>query len=574
MSRSFVSSIVLAAVTALAVITSSAHARQSDAVSMRDVVTRFKADRAALRRKYAAPMSTTNRERMRRFLRDELNRLETMDFDALSRDDRVDWILLRNLLRRELDGVMRDDRRDAEVAALLPFAPRIVTLLEAKERFERPTARDVAQGLHETSAAIRTHTKTLSSKETKAATSTVVALRAARRTDELRRALKRWFDFSNGYDPIFSWWNATPHKAIDEALRNHAAALRRHLVEADGDDTLVGDPIGDDALRQALAFEMIPYTPEELIAIAHREFAWCDREMARATKELGHDNWRAAQSEVKSRHVAPGEQPKLIHDLAVEAIRFLEDRDLVTVPPLCKETWRMSMLSPARQKISPYFLGGEVIQVAYPTDAMSHPDKLMSLRGNNVHFARATVQHELIPGHHLQGFMTARHRPWRGLFRTPFWVEGWALYWEMLLWDLDFPKSPEDRIGMLFWRKHRCARIIFSLSFHMEKMTAREAVDFLVERVGHERNNAEAEVRRSVGGAYGPLYQAAYMLGGLQIRALHREFVGTERMTNRDFHNAILRQNAIPIELLRTALTAEDLPRDMKSSWRFYGEIK
>jgi len=38
---------------------------------------------------------------------------------------------------------------------------------------------------------------------------------------------------------------------------------------------------------------------------------------------------------------------------------------------------------------------------------------------------------------------------------------------------------------------------------------------FLVDRVGHERENAAGEVRRSFKGDYGPLYQAGYMLGGL-----------------------------------------------------------
>ena len=206
------------------------------------------------------------------------------------------------------------------------------------------------------------------------------------------------------------------------------------------------------------------------------------------------------------------------------------------------------MMTPERQRINPFFTGGEVISVSYPTDGMSHEQKLMSMRGNNIHFSRATVFHELIPGHHLQQFMTARHRPHRRLLRTPFWVEGWALYWEMLLWDLGFPRSPEDRIGALFWRMHRCARIIFSFGFHLEKMTAQECVDFLVDRVGHERENAAAEVRRSFETDYEPLYQCAYMLGGLQFRALHKELVASGRMTNRQFHDAILQLNAIRLK--------------------------
>jgi hypothetical protein len=31
----------------------------------------------------------------------------------------------------------------------------------------------------------------------------------------------------------------------------------------------------------------------------------------------------------------------------------------------------------------------------------------------------------------------------------------------MLLWDMKFQNTPEERIGALFWMMHRCARIIF-----------------------------------------------------------------------------------------------------------------
>ncbi len=84
------------------------------------------------------------------------------------------------------------------------------------------------------------------------------------------------------------------------------------------------------------------------------------------------------------------------------------------------------MMTPERQLVAPFFLGGETILVSYPTDGMTHEQKMMSLRGNNPHFARAVTHHELIPGHHLQQFMTRRYRPYRELFRTPFWGEGWA----------------------------------------------------------------------------------------------------------------------------------------------------
>jgi uncharacterized protein (DUF885 family) len=390
--------------------------------------------------------------------------------------------------------------------------------------------------------------------------------------ESLRGTLGGWYRSYTGYDPLFTWWVADPFKKADAALFAYSNLLKERVVgaKAGQDEPIVGEPIGEKGLEADLAHEMIPYTAKELIAVADREFAWCEAEMKKASREMGFgDDWKAALEKVKTKHVGPGQQPELIRKLALEAIDFVEKRDLVTVPPLAKEIWRVEMMSPERQKVSPFFTGGEVISVAFPTDAMSHDDKLMSLRGNNIHFSRATVHHEIIPGHHLQQFMYQRHNTHRRAFYTPFWIEGWALYWEMLLWDQNFAKSPEDRVGMLFWRMHRAARIIFSLNFHLGKMTPQEAIDFLVTRVGHERANATGEVRRSFNGTYPPLYQAGYMLGGLQLRALHRDLVESGKMTNRQFHDSVLQGGIMPIEMVRARLANAPLQRDYAPSWRF-----
>jgi len=103
-------------------------------------------------------------------------------------------------------------------------------------------------------------------------------------------------------------------------------------------------------------------------------------------------------------------------------------------------------------------------------------------------------------------------------------------------------------------------------------MTPQEAVDFLVDRVGHERDNAAAEVRRSFSGDYGPLYQIAYMMGGLQFYNLHRELVDSKKMTDPEFHDAILKEGPIPVEMVRAILTKQKLSRDYTPNWRFYSK--
>src|SRR5690606_41361119 len=104
---------------------------------------------------------------------------------------------------------------------------------------------------------------------------------------------------------------------------------------------------------------------------------------------------------------------------------------------------RLEVRSPDRCLVNPFCPGGEVVSGSYPPKGMDHEQKLMSMRGNNPHFNRATVHHELIPGHHLQGFMSRRFNDHRSIFNTPFWGEGWALYWELVLWDQGFPRGPE-----------------------------------------------------------------------------------------------------------------------------------
>ena len=546
---------------------------------MRGVIERYTADRGSLARFYSVEASSARQARMKQFYTNCLGTLAKLDFDSMSQDGRIDYLLFKNHLDHELRQLDLQIKAQAEVGALVPFAQTITDLEDARRRMEAIDSAKtatlltkIARQIDATSEAVEGGLKPDAKTDAIKAKKTVVN-RSVVAIAGLRNTLKTWYGYYNGYDPMFTWWVSEPYKSVDQSLEKYSAFLREKVLGLKPGDTteIIGDPIGRDALMSELAYEMIPYTPEELIAIANKEYAWCEAEMKRASRDLGYgDDWMKALEYVKTLYVEPGKQPDLIRELALEAIKFVDDHDLVTVPQLARDTWRMEMMTPERQLVSPFFLGGETIQVSYPTNTMGHEAKMMSMRGNNIHFSRATVFHELIPGHHLQGFMAARYRPYRQLFSTPFWGEGGALYWEMLLWDMNFAKSPENRIGMLFWRMHRSARIIFSLSFHLEKMTPQECIDLLVKRVGHEVDNATAEVRRSFGGAYGPLYQCAYLLGGLQLRGLRRELVDSGKMTNRAFHDAVLKENRIPIEMVRASLTGQKLTRDFVSSWKFY----
>lgn len=545
-------------------------------------------DRSSVDRFYSVEWSSTRMDRQEALVREWQGRLDGLDFTVLSQPGKVDWLLLRDQMESDLAHIALARQRMAQMDPLMPFRETIVSLEEARWHatggdWEADAARvstiaglvkkardRVEKGRSATPEAIAA---AAADPDGPLAVSQVLARRTASAVGSLRWSLSTWYGFYDGYVPGFSWWVKKPYEEAIAALDDYGRYLREDIAGQRGqpEDPLVGDPIGSDALMADLRSEFISYTPSELIAIGEREFAWCEAEMKKASAEMGcGDDWKAALAKVKADHVPPGEQADYAAAQVREAIAFMKDHDLVTIPPLCAETWRTTMISPETQKVLPFAAyGDQAMMVAYPTDAMKHDDKLMSMRGNNIHFTRIVAAHEMIPGHHLQGYMADRLRTYRRMFSTPFFVEGWALYWEMTLWDANYARGPEDRVGMLFWRMHRCARIIVSLKFHLGEMTPQQMIDYLVDRVGHERMGATSEVRRYINGDYSPLYQCGYMVGGLQIRALRKETVDAGKMTEKQFHDALLAESAIPIELLRADLIEVPVTRESRSEWRF-----
>lgn len=540
-----------------------------------ETISQFRADRSALSRKYTVKESDEYYTRFSKFYADWIEALKKISFNTLSPQSQVDYVLMKNYLEKEFFFLKQDAKEFQEVAYVVDFASPLYEFIKQRRRGYRPDAPGLANVFNQITTAVEA--AKLKSSKGSPFPSWQKAEKASEVVKSLLDNIEESYKFYADYDPLFTWWLEKPYDTLKASLQEYEKHLKKHYLNTsvkDDGSGIIGKPIGWEALTKSLQSEFIVYTPEEIIAIAEKQFAWCDAEMLKASQAMGFGNdWKAALEKVKNTYVPAGEQPALVNRLAEEAIEFVEKNNLITVPPLAKETWRMKMMSPEAQKINPFFLGGEQIIISYPTESMEHSEKMMSMRGNNPHFSKATVQHELIPGHHLQQFMTQRHKPYREIFSTPFWIEGWALYWEFNLWDKQFPNSPEDKVGMLFWRMHRCARIIFSLNYHLGKMSPQQCIDFLVSRVGHERANAEAEVRRSFTGRYGPLYQIAYMVGGLQFYALKKDLVGAGKLTEKEFHDRILREGSIPVEMIRVILTGQSLSENFKPAWRFASQL-
>lgn len=551
--------------------------------ALRTTITRYLQDKAAIERRYPVQYSPLRTERLRAFHNEWRSKLAEADFDSLDQEGRIDYLMLRNRIVYNLEMLALHERRWREMAALIPFFDQLRALEETRLDRRRAEPREAAATLDaiasratDLAASVRLDSRKRNLVIDRQTVSKTAAMRAADQLNHLRRILANFNRFYDGFDPLYTFWAGNAYESADKALYAYAEALRGYLTEGarDGKAPIFGDPVRAEGLRADLAVEMIPYAPAELIEMGRKEFAWIKSEMKRIAADMGFgDDWKAALEHTKDLAPPPGEAPWAIFEIAEYEESYVDAMGVVTLPPLAREVWRLKMSSPELQLRNPFFQGGEETSLAYPEITMSYQDKVMSMRGNTPPFNFPTVQHELIPGHHLQKFMYDRFNGHRAhLNWTPFWIEGWALYWELTLWDrADFPRNNAERMGMLFWRLHRAGRIVFSLNYQLGKWTPEQCVDFLVNEVGHERANAEAEVRRTTIDA--PLYQISYMIGAMQLRALHHELVASGQVTEKEFHDGFLVSGPMPIELFRARLSNEPLTRDYRSRWRFYDNM-
>ncbi len=535
------------------------------------LINEYSNDVADLNRVYIFPFSEEYFNRFEQLHAMWTKKMQAIDFDKLEVSAQVDYLLQKRNIENDQYELAQNKTKFEQVSYAVPFAHMIMDLQKKRRRGTTPDAGQWAASLSQVKNEIQ-KAKTIIAKtpiQNNALKSVVNQM-----IRDLRAGLQSVHSFYNGYNPEYSWWMQKTYPETDSALASFASWIAAQPVaekeKALDNSGIIGHQEGREEMIRLLKSEMIAYTPEELVTIAEQQYAWCQDQMIKVSEQMGFKkDWKSALEQVKLHSLRPGEQPALINRLQEEAISFIDSLDLVTIPALSKELWRMDMLSVQMMKFASYFLGGAEILIAYPHADQDFETKNMIMRSGNYGFAHAEVFHELIPGHNLQHFMFKRYKTYRRPFNSPFSTEGWPFYWEMLLWDKGFNKTNDEKAGALFWRMTRCARIVFSLNYHLGRWTPQQCIDYLVEKVGLEPFSAESEVRRSFTGGYGPLYQLAYMTGALQMYSLHQELVGSAKMTNKQFNDAYLHNGNIPIEMLRAILLNKKLKKNYTTEWKF-----
>lgn len=162
------------------------------------------------------------------------------------------------------------------------------------------------------------------------------------------------------------------------------------------------------------------------------------------------------------------------------------------------------------------------------------------------------VLHESVPGHHLQ-ISIAQEMPDVPEFRKQLgytaYVEGWALYSESLGPEMGFYTDPYSKFGYLSAQMWRAVRLVVDTGIHSMGWTRAQALQYFEENTGQPEQNSIAEVDRYI---VWPGQALGYKVGQLKILELRHkaEQALGPKFDIRGFHDAILDQGALPLDIL------------------------
>ena len=177
----------------------------------------------------------------------------------------------------------------------------------------------------------------------------------------------------------------------------------------------------------------------------------------------------------------------------------------------------------------------------------------LDLGGTHFDFTINTLAfHETVPGHHLEREheLLLENIPMvRKLAFNTAYIEGWALYAEMLADEYGYNPTPAHHIGYLKSELHRAARLVVDTGIHYKKWSRDEAVDYLVDEGLLSPGYAQSEVTRYTSW---PGQACSYKMGQLKLLELRNrmeEALGAE-YDIRDFHHLVLGEGSMPLTLI------------------------
>ncbi|MFY9310915.1 MAG: DUF885 domain-containing protein [Bacteroidia bacterium] len=346
------------------------------------------------------------------------------------------------------------------------------------------------------------------------------------------------------YEKLMAYWNELEKKATTD---DGAWKLKD------------GDAFYDDALKLTTTTDL---TADQIHEIGLKEVARIHNEMRAIMKKVNFKSenlqeffdFMRKDKQFYYPNTAEGKEAyrvkavKLIDDMKVEL-----DKLFVTKP---KADIVVKAVEPFREQSA----GGAFYEE--PALDGSRPGRyyinLYNMADQATYQMEALAYHEGIPGHHMQ-IAIAQELQNIPKFRmhggNTAYVEGWALYSELVPKEIGFYQDPYSDFGRLAMELFRAARLVVDTGIHRKKWTRQQALDYFKENTPNPEGDNKKEIERYI---VWPSQATGYKIGMnkiLELREIAKNKLG-DKFDIREFHDVVLTSGPVPMNLLTEMVDA------------------
>ena len=313
-------------------------------------------------------------------------------------------------------------------------------------------------------------------------------------------------------------------------------------------DSLSSIPAGNDAyailIRRLTTTEM---TPGEIHRLGEKEVSRIEGQMQALLAEIG---FKGSIAEFQKKMDADPEQHFRSKE---EMLAYCRNIAKIIEPELPNQFRRIPLLlygvraiPPDREAATPTYADVPPADFSMPgwlNLNTYEPEKQVK------YDKEALVLHEAVPGHIFQNTLARTQQGLSDIRKFYFsnaFLEGWALYAESLGTQFGLYRDPGSRFGQLSSERFRAVRLVVDTGIHHLGWTREQALEYFH---AHAPEESPAEVDRYISW---PAQALAYKVGELRIQELREraeEQLGA-KFDVRDFHDAVLREGVLPLDLL------------------------
>jgi uncharacterized protein (DUF885 family) len=342
--------------------------------------------------------------------------------------------------------------------------------------------------------------------------------------------------------------------------------------------------LGEDTYKLKFRFALeTDLTPEQVLQSAESDLKRVRREMFEIARQLGArgDENRAiaeALDKIAKNHSTPAGYLDDARADLVEARAFVLQKNLLTLPAggnlqvietpvFMRGIYAVGGFNPA-PALEPKL--GAFYWITPIPDTWDQSRIDSKLREYNFYNLKLLTIHEAMPGHYVQGefangVQPKSRRVLRGVFGNTPYVEGWAQYATQVMLDEGFlDHSPELRLTLLKQELRVLANAIIDIRLQSRRMSEQQALDLMEKQTFQEHEEAVAKIRRAqLSSAQLPTYLVGWR-DWIRVREQYKAYKGGSYQMH-DFHDAALREGAVPLPVLGRLLTGNTLTTQLKT---------